>query len=750
MKHQTQPLFSTSRTFHSQLQSSEYTDEAGTCTSELHSFRATVRQLIIPHSLFIRPPPMHPSRQALPGGGNNRNPPNSYDSPPHLRSQNPSYGSRQASFNYGGSGPDSGGTLGSSTNSIPLAGRGRWGQSRLNAGVDLNVPFAEQGEEKRKDSQRTEPRKTQGWGERSGGAVGSASDGSWRRTSKVEGGETAASGGDQGDIWGTIPTTKPAEEKDDSGWRKPVQTDSGWGQTNQVQDQNPDEPSSGGWGWGATQVDQQQATSSGWDVPPPTDASRPRSNASSSKSNKASAKVQSQPQSHQSLSQPNFRPRSQLHSQTQAPRYQEQSYQQQSQHQQQQLRSNQPYPEPAYVAPIRTESSGWYDYATPPPQFSGFSGLPNQNHSQLQQGVASGWGAPAPAPVPASTGLSSSRGSRAIEIKDPNQVIPSPSTSGWNTPANDQHQHLDQSQTIQQSTQTPLAHTHAEPQGTSSDWDTPTTNIQRWTKSVDQASASRAPGSEPEVDGMDVRGSDVGWGSGGSEKSDKDKDQDQKMGEAEDYGWDTSVRKEEKQEEGDGWGVTAITGGTEVQDDGWGKAVQVPDNGGWGVATVGKAGQHDGWGKPVQASNNANGRWGQSSTDRQSTGWGQPSTETQTTGWGTPAPPQRSTSGKSHADREREGASYPTRSPMDERQQLGPAAKGLIQRHLGGGGVGGSAAGKAASGGRKMPERPPPKTNPFDVAAGDIWSVSPGQAFQTRSRFDLVDGHVPVSHLRLE
>ena len=705
-----------------------------------------MRQLIIPHSLFIRPP-MHPSRQALLGGGNNRNPPNSYDSPPHLRSQNPSYGSRQASFNYGGPGPDSGGTLGSSTNSIPLAGRGRWGQSRLNAGVDLNVPFAEQGEEKRKDSQRTEPRKTQGWGERSGGAVGSASDGSWRRTSKVEGGETAASGVDQGDIWGTIPTTKQAEEKDDSGWGKSVQTDSEWGQTNQDQDQSRDEPSSGGWGENdIPQVDQQQAISSGWDVPPSNDPPRPRSNASSSKSDKASAR--SQPLSNQPVPQLNFQARSQqLHSQTQAPRHQQQSYQQSSQYQQQ-PRSNHLYPEPTYVAPIRTESSGWYDYATPPPQLSGFPGLPNQNQNQAQHGSASGWGAPAPAPVPASTGLPSSRGSRAIGIKDPKQVTPSPSASGWGTPAIKQHQHLDDSQTFQQSTQTPLAHTHAEPQGTSSDWDTPATNIQRWTKSVDQASASRAPGSEAEVDGMDVRGSDVGWGSGGSEKSDKDKDQDENMGEAGDDGWGTGAKKEEKKEQDDGWGITAITGGAEVQDDGWGKAVQVPDNGGWGVATVGKAGQDDGWGKPGQPSNNAHGGWGQSSTNHQSTGWGQPTTETQTTGWATLAPPQRSTSGRSHTDREREGASYPTRSPMDERQQLGPGAKGLIQRHLGGG-VGGSAAGRAAPGGRKKPERPPPKTNPFDVAAGDIWSVSPGQAFETRSRFDLVDGYVPIFHLRL-
>jgi hypothetical protein len=204
---------------------------------------------------------MHPSRQALLGGGNKRNPPNSYDSPPHLRSQNPSYGSRQATFNYGGPGPDSGGTLGSSTNSIPLAGRGRWGQSRLNAGVDLNASFAHQGEEKRKESQRNEPQKRQGWGERSGGAVGSASDGNWRRASKVEGGETAASGVDQGDIWGTIPATKQAEEKDDSGWRKPVQTDSGWGQSNQVQDQSRDEPSSGG--WAASHVQRMGRPSSG-------------------------------------------------------------------------------------------------------------------------------------------------------------------------------------------------------------------------------------------------------------------------------------------------------------------------------------------------------------------------------------------------------------------------------------------------------------------------------------------------------
>lgn len=697
---------------------------------------------------------MHPSRQALLGGGNKRNAPNSYDSPPHLHSQNPSYGSRQATFNYGGPGPDSGGTLGSSTNSIPLAGRGRWGQSRLNAGVDLNVPFAEQGEEKRKDSQRSEPQKRQGWGERSGGAVGSASDGNWRRASKVEGGETAAGGGGEGDIWGTIPKTKQAEEKDDSGWAQPVQTDAGWGQTNQVQDRSRDEPSSGGWGENdIPQVDQQQAISSGWDVPPSNDPTRPRSNASSSKSNKASARSQSQSQ--QPFPQPNSQPRSQLHSQAQAPRHQQHqqhpsSYQQPSQYQQQ-LRSNQPYPEPVYVAPIRTESSGWYDYATPPPQLASFSGLPNQNQSYAQHGATSGWGAPAPAsaPVPASTGLPSSRGSRAIEIKDPNQVIPSSSASGWGTPANEQHQHLDQSQTIQQSTQTQLPHTHAEPQGTSSDWDTPATNIQRWTKSVDQASASRAPGSEAEVDGMDVRGSDVGWGSGGSEKSDKDKDQDENMGEAGDDGWGTGAKKEEKKEQDDGWGITAITGGAEVQDDGWGKAVQVPDNGGWGVATVGKAGQDDGWGKPGQPSNNAHGGWGQSSTNHQSTGWGQPSTETQTTGWGTPAPPQRSTSGKSHADREREGASYPTRSPMDERQQLGSAAKGLIQRHLGGGGVGGGAGGRTAPGGRKKPERPPPKENPFDVAAGDIWSVSPGQAFETRSRSDLVDGYVPIFHLRL-
>lgn len=694
---------------------------------------------------------MHPSRQALLSGGNHRNPPNSYDSPPHLRSQNPSYGSRQATFNYGGPCPDSGGTMGSSTNSIPLAGRGRWGQSRLNAGVDLNVSFADQGEEKRKETQRTEPQKRQGWGERSGGAVGSASDGSWRRTSKVEGGETAASGGDQGDIWGTIPKTQPAEEKDDSGWRKPVQTDSGWGQTDQGQDQSRGEPSSGG--WGASQVDQQQATSSGWEVPPPNESDRPRSNASSSKSNKASAQSQFQSHAQQPFPQPNFQARSQLHSQAQAPRHQQQlnqSYQQPS-HCQQQPRSNQPYPEPAYVAPIRTESSGWYDYATPPPQLASFSGLPNQNQGYAQHGATSGWGAPAPAPapVPASTGLPSSRGSRAIEIKDPNQVTPSPSASGWGTPAIKQHQHLDDSQTFQQSTQTPLAHTHAEPQGTSSDWDTPATNIQRWTKSVDQASASRAPGSEAEVDGMDVRGSDVGWGSGGSEDSDKDKDQDQKMGEAEDDGWGTGVKKEEKKEQDDGWGVTATTGGMEVQDDGWGKAVQVPDNGGWGVTKGEKAGQDDGWGKPGQASNNSNSGWGQNSTNHQSTGWGQPSTETQTTGWGTPAPPQRSTSGRSHADREREGTSYPTRSPLDERQQLGPAAKGLIQRHLAGGGVGSSAGGRAAPGGRKKPERPPPKTNPFDVAAGDIWSVSPGQAFETRSRFDLVDGYVPIFHLRL-
>lgn len=158
----------------------------------------------------------------------------------------------------------------------------------------------------------------------------------------------------------------------------------------------------------------------------------------------------------------------------------------------------------------------------------------------------------------------------------------------------------------------------------------------------------------------------------------------------------------------DGWGTPAPAvavgwGGDAARND-----TVTQDNSGWGhsgeTTTESNDNNNSGWGQPQSTSNNAS----------------QPNED----GWGT----ARNTRGQPVTDRE---TAQPGRSPMEQRQPITQAAKGMIQRHLQNPMRGpasmrstsGEGAGRR-SGGSNLPERPPPQTNPFDVAAGDIWSVS--------------------------
>lgn len=585
---------------------------------------------------------MHPSRQALLGGNTSTIPNSSYDPPPHLRPKTngfrqPSSGSGYGSFGTNRNGGD--GTLGSSTNTIPLIGRGRWGQAK--AANQNNVSFADQDERWGKNPEVKQSPVRQGWGERSAGAVG------WGAGPEMKARPSENDTSVGGDIWGTIPVEKEADSN--MSWRKPNEQQSTWGAGKPAKTTMPP----GGWGQTPPpKSEEQQQFSSGWDVPAPVPPGQPRSNTSSSR--------RASPKESRPSPQPSFQQQPQ-------PRHQAPALRPPSQRQQQPLH-NHSQPETPYAGPIRSESSGWYDYATPAPQYSG---LPLQ--SRAIPGVAAGWGS-------AATSVGSASGpavreNKVVEIKDPNR--PTSAFAGWGSlaPAQSQEQQQQQPQTGDHKQE-------GRSETAPSEWDTTETKIQRWTRSVDQA--SQAGGSE-EADGMDISRSDAGWGPG------EDEDERGQMvvgndGEKANEGWGASI---EKKVEDEGWGSAG--GVKEEADDGWGKPVTAKDTGGWGKPTSNQAG--DGW--------------GQTAAVPQTTGWANPTSATQRSaidGW--------------------EAPSYPTRSPMDERQPLGPAAKGLIQRHLGGSGGPAGLAARPGVGGRKKPELPPPKSNPFDVAAGDIWSVS--------------------------
>ena len=549
--------------------------------------------------------------------------------------------------------------MGSSTNTIPLSGRGRWGGGNGEGPSPAvsSVSFENYNQGGRDQSQQQENKKQGGWGERSRGQVG------------LRGSSTEASGGDGGDIWQTIPVED--DTKEDQGWGiTPAPTsdqENSWGENdNTFRNEAPPQSSRADDGWGAptpAATTNAQYQTSGWDVPAPRAPPRPRSNTSSQRSQKyRQGQIQSS-----------------------SPHSQQPRQYQQTPHRQEPMTDIQ--------TPIRTESSGWYDYASPPPSFSkGNQDTHPRPVASNQTSGISGWGG--------------ERQNRAIQVKDPKEksctdwgtAPPAQPTSnasgGWNTPSQHQNQVTPASpiSVIQQ-------------QG---GWDAPKPeeSIQRWTREVEQIKGGQ---DEEEVDGMDIE--DTG-GIG---------DEDEEKSVKADDGWGGSKVKVEQ------WRSGPKEDGSEEPkvDDGWG--APAPAGAGWGGEDAGNAPemQHNsGWGQAGDTITESN-------DNNHNSGWGQPqstinnASQSNDDGWGTP----RNTRTAPTTDRE---TAQPGRSPMDQRQPITQAAKGMIQRHLQNPMSGpanmrstsGEGAGRRSGGVSNLPERAAPQSNPFDVAAGDIWSVS--------------------------
>jgi hypothetical protein len=238
-------------------------------------------------------------------------------------------------------------------------------------------------------------------------------------------------------------------------------------------------------------------------------------------------------------------------------------------------------------------------------------------------------------------------------------------------------------------------------------WDAPKPeeSIQRWTREVGQSKSAQ----EDEVDGMDIEDT------GGICDDDEEKSVKANDGRGESKvkveQWRSGPKEDGSEEPkvDDGWGTptpagAAGWGGGEARDD-----TEVQHNSGWGqsgeTTTESNDNNNAGWGQPQSTNNNPSPSNGD--------------------GWGTP----RDTRTTPTTDRE---TAHPVRSPMDQRQPITQAAKGMIQRHLQNPMRGpasmrstsGEGAGRRSGGVNNLPERAAPQSNPFDVAAGDIWSVS--------------------------